>query len=170
LNKATLYCYYANKDDLIDAIVLEGLRRLEEEIAKAENGAATGLERMLTVTRTTFDFYRRHAVHFQAMNHREHRASDARTTPSAVEGDEVAARIFEWVRKSVERGMEDGSIRKGIDVDSFLVLHFAHVHGVMHTIQGKPDVYVDVLGLTAEDVEASALGFVEYFLDGREKR
>ena len=151
LNKATLYAYFDNKDDLIDTIVHEGL------------------ERMLHMIRTTFDFYRTHPVHFLAMNHQENRGPEARTTPSSAQGDEAAMRIFGRIRETLERGMADGSIRGDIDVDCFLALYFAHTHGVMHLVGAKPDVYADVLGLAPEDIERSALELMGNFLEAKEK-
>ena len=37
LNKATLYLYFNNKDDLIDAIVYEGLTTLEKKFQEADS-------------------------------------------------------------------------------------------------------------------------------------
>ncbi len=169
LNKATLYTCFSNKDDLIDAIVYEGLLMLEELFRRREADAATGLEKMLDLVRATFEFYREHPAHFLAMNHQEHRGPGAeRQTPFSARGDAVAALIFARIREALELGMADGSIRADIDVDRFLVLFFAHTHGVMHTVFSKTDVYVDVLGLTAEQVESSALEFLMYYLERRE--
>ena len=42
LNKATLYSYFSNKDDLIDAIVYDGLVLLEKELQKERSGPCTG--------------------------------------------------------------------------------------------------------------------------------
>jgi TetR/AcrR family transcriptional regulator len=169
LNKATLYSYFSNKDDIIDAIVYEGLLQLDEELGKGESDSASGLGRMLHLIRTTFDFYREHPVHFLAMNHQEHRGPGARTTPSSTKGDEVAARIFGRIRKTIEQGMKDGSIRGEIDIDSFLIVYFAYTHGVMHTVFAKQDVYVDVLGLIPENVERAALEFIKHFLERKGK-
>ena len=169
LNKATLYAYFKNKDDLIDTIVYEGLLQLETELDKGGSHTASGLERLLYMIRATFDFYRKHPAHFLAMNHQEHRMPDARVTPSSSKGDEIAARIFGGIRKALEQGMADGSIREEIDVDCFLALYFAHTHGVMHLVSAKQDVYEDVLGLAPEDIERSALEFIEYYLAREEK-
>ena len=170
LNKATLYSYFSSKDDLIDAIVYEGLLQLEEAFDKDDGHTASGLERMLFLIRATFDFYRKHPVHFLAMNHQEHRGPSARTTPSSAQGDEVAARVFGRVRRAFEQGVEDGSIRAEIDVECFLALFFAQTHGVMHMINAKQDVYVDVLGLAPEDIERSALECIARFLEGEKKK
>jgi AcrR family transcriptional regulator len=165
LNKATLYAYFASKDDLIDAIVCEALGKLEEEFDRNDGSAATGLERVLNLTRTTFAFYRENPVYFYAMTHQERRSpGQARETPFAVMGDEIASRVFRHVEESVERGIADGSIREGIDVGRFQVLYFAHTYGVMHTVFAKEDVYADVLGLDPESVESAALELLEVYL------
>ena len=169
LNKATLYTYFGNKADLIDTIVNEGLLRLEAEFDRHDTHRASGLKMMLNLIQATFEFYRKHPAYFLAMNHQEHRGPGARATPSSAQGDEIAVRIFDRIRQALEQGVADGSIRRGIDVDSFLALYFAHTHGVMHLVSAKPDVYVDVLGLAPEDVERSALELIQYFLTRKGK-
>ena len=44
LNKATLYSYFSNKDDLIDAIVYDGLVLLDKKLQECERQSGSGLE------------------------------------------------------------------------------------------------------------------------------
>ena len=169
LNKATLYLYFGDKDDLVDAIVCEGLVLLEKEFLKAEREELSGLEEVLGLVRATFAFYKRHPVYFYTLNHQERRkVTDRVETPHARKGDEVASRIFGRMAGAVRRGIEDGSVREGIDVDRFLVILYAHMYGVTHTVYSKEDVYKDVFGLGPDAVEASALELVEYYLKRRD--
>lgn len=171
LNKATLYSYFSNKDDLIDAVVYDGLVLLENELQKADTERAPGLRKVLNLTRATFDFYREHPDYFHAMNHQERRRQRAeRETPFSVKGNEVASRIFGRVRVNIERGIQDGSVRPEIDVSQSLILYFAITHGVMHTVLSKEDVYGDVLGLDSGVVQTSALELLEYSLARREEK
>jgi TetR/AcrR family transcriptional regulator len=168
LNKATLYSYFSNKDDLIDAVVYDGLILLEKDLQEHDEQSASGLNKVMSLTRATFDFYREHPVYFYALNHQERRGSSAdRETPYSIKGNEIASRIFAKLRKSVQRGVEDGSVREGIDTNRLSVIFFAYTYGVMHTVLSKEDVYVDVLGLDSEVVERSALEFLKYFLQRR---
>lgn len=165
LNKATLYLYFSDKDDLVDAIVYEGLVRLEKEHRKSDGRNLSGLETVLDLVSATFAFYKRHPVFFYTLNHQERRKATARVgTPFAEKGNEVALRVFERMADGVRRGIEDGSIRKGIDVDVFLVLLYAQMYGVTHTVYSKEDIYKDVFGLDPTAVETSALEIVEHYL------
>jgi len=165
LNKATLYLYYKDKDDLVDAIVYEGLALLEQEHRKSERRNASGLANVLGLVSSTFAFYKRYPVYFYTLNHQERRKATVRVgTPFAEKGNEVALRIFERLAAAVRRGIEDGSVRKGIDVDAFLVLLYAHMYGVTHTVYSKEDIYKDVFGLDPAAVEKSALESIEYYL------
>ena len=165
LNKATLYLYFGDKDDLVDAIVYEGLVLLEKEFREADREGLSGLEELLGLVRSTFDFYKRHPVYFYTLNHQERRKVTERVeTPFAEKGNEVASRIFGRMAEAVHRGIEDGSVREGIDVDRLLVILYAHMYGVTHTVYSKEDVYRDVLGLDSASVEAAALELVEFYL------
>ncbi len=165
LNKATLYLYFSDKDDLIDAAVCEGLVLLESKYGEMDRNALSGLERVLTLARITLAFYKEHPVYFYALNHQERRrVSERLRTAFAGKGNETASKIFGRIADEVRQGIEDGSVRKGIDVNVFLALFYAHVYGVMHTIYSKEDIYKDVLGLDSAIIERSALEIIQYYL------
>ena len=165
LNKATLYLYFSDKDDLIDAIVYEGLVLLESQYEEMVRGSLSGLERVLNLARITFAFYKQHPVYFYTLNHQERRKARERLGTSIAEkGNEVASRVFERITEKLRQGIEDGSIRKEIDINVFLVLFYAQIYGVMHFMYSKEDVYKDVLGLDSSIIENSALETIEYYL------
>jgi AcrR family transcriptional regulator len=165
LNKATLYLYFRDKDDLIDAVVYEGLVLLEKEYQQAGLRTPSGLERVLHLARCSFAFYKQQPVYFHALNHQERRrVAERLETPFAAKGKEVASRVFAKMAEALRQGIADGTIRRGIDVDVFLVLLYAHVYGVMHTISSKADIYQDVFGLDPATVESSAMDLIEFYL------
>jgi AcrR family transcriptional regulator len=165
LNKATLYLYFSDKDDLIDAIVYEGLVLLESQYEEMVRGSLSGLERVLDLARITFAFYKQHPVYFYTLNHQERRKARERLGTSIAEkGNEVASRVFKRITEKLRQGIEDGSIRKEIDNNVFLVLFYAQIYGVMHFMYSKEDVYKDVLGLDSSIIEKSALETIEYYL------
>lgn len=165
LNKATLYLYFDNKDDLIDAIVYEGLIILDKEFQKAGQRSKSGLKRVLDLMKTTFDFYKKYPLYFYAMNHQERRKlADRLNTPYSIKGNEIASRLFGQYEEGLKQGIEQGSIRKDIDVNRVIILIYAHTYGVMHTIYSKKDIYEDVLNTDASAVEQAALEFMEYYL------
>ncbi len=165
LNKATLYLYFEDKDDLVDAIVYEGLVLLEREYQQADRPALSGFDKVLNHVRTTFAFYKNHPVYFYALNHQERRkVADRRDTPFAAKGDEVAARIFDRIAEGLRQGIKERSIRQGIDVNMFLVLLYAQMYGVTHTVYAKEDIYKDVFNLDPATIEKTALEIIEYYL------
>ncbi len=165
LNKATLYLYFSNKDDLIDAIVFEALIRLEKLFQEVVARSLNGLDTIMLISDSMFDFYRKYSVYFYAMNHQERRnAAERMETPYSVKGNEKAAALFQILSDCIDKGIAEGSIREGIDTRSFLMLFFAHIYGVMHTINSKADVYEDVLNLDAASIERSARKMIAYYL------
>jgi len=165
LNKATLYLYFDNKDDLIDAIVYEGLIILDKEFQQVDQQSTLGLKKVLNLIKTTFDFYKQYPIYFHTMNHQERRKLSERShTPYSIKGDEIASRIFGQFKESIEQGIEEGSIRKDIDINRVLILIYAQTYGVMHTVYSKEDVYKDVLNMDPVNIKKSALEFMEYYL------
>lgn len=170
LNKATLYLYFQDKDDLIDAIVYEGLVALDGELGKIDRRGLSGREQIRKIVEGFFSFWRRSPLYFYTMNHQERRRESERiATPFAAKGDEAASRIFEKMAASTRQGIEDGSVRRDIDIPAFMVLLYAQIYGVMHTVHAKEDIYRDVFGLDAAAIERSALESIEcYVKTGRE--
>jgi TetR/AcrR family transcriptional regulator len=165
LNKATLYLYFEDKDDLVDAVVYEGLVCLEKEHQEADRPALSGFDKVTNLVRTTFAFYKKQPVYFYALNHQERRkAADRRDTPFAAKGDEVAARIFDRIAVGLRQGIKEGSIRQGIDINIFMVLLYAQMYGVTHTIHAKEDIYRDMFSLDPADIEKTALEILEHYL------
>jgi len=165
LNKATLYLYFNDKDDLVDAVSYEGLVRLEKEHQETDRQILSGFEKVLDLVRLTFAFYKRYPVYFFALNHQERRKETERLdTPFAAKGNETASRIFEKIAEGVRQGIEEGSIRTGIDVNVVLVLLYAQIYGVMHTIYAKEDIYQDLFHLDSVTIERSALEIIAYYL------
>lgn len=166
LNKATLYLYFVNKDDLIDAIVFEGLQILDEELEECDARSSIGLERVLNQVHSIFDFYRRYPVYFHTFNHQERRPqSHRRKGPFAKEGDEVGSRVLGKMAAAIALGIEQGNIRKNVDTNVFLILMFAQIYGVMHTVHAKADVYEDLLVLDTVTIEQSTIEFLRYYLE-----
>ena len=166
LNKATLYLYFSSKDDLIDAIVYEGLQILDTRLQEEEGRPASPLDRVLNQVAVIFSFYRENPVYFHTFNHQERRQVNVRAeTPYSLEGNALAVKIFDRTAKAVESGIEQGAVRKEVDVKTFLILMYAYIYGVMHTIYSKADVYEDVLALDADFIEKSALDFIRHYLE-----
>ena len=165
LNKATLYLYFTDKDDLIDAVVFEGLTALEKAFQEADRRPLSGFDRVLNLVHTTFAFYKQHPVYFNAMNHQERRSVTERVeTPLAEKGNDAAARIFDRMAEGLRRGIDDGSVRREVNIDLVPVLLYAQIYGVMHTIYSKEDVYRDVFGLDPAIIERSALDTIGSYL------
>lgn len=165
LNKATIYLYFTDKDDLIDAVVLEGITLLEKAFEESDRPSLSGLDRLLGLVRANFAFYKRHPVYFYAMNHQERRSETRRLrTPLAEKGNDAATRIFERMAEGLRQGIEDGSVRREININVILVLLYAQIYGVMHTVYSKEDVYRDVLGVDPATIEQSALETIRYYL------
>jgi len=170
LNKATLYLYYSNKDDLIDAIVYEGLTLLEKHFQEADQQSFTGFESVMNFIHLMFDFYKQYPVYFYTMNHQERRNEAERLeTPYAKKGNETASRLLERIAKGLEQGIKEGSVRKEIDIHAVIILIQAQIYGILHTIYAKEDVYQDVLHIEAEMIEKSGLEMIQYYLKNEEK-
>jgi AcrR family transcriptional regulator len=168
LNKATIYLYFANKDDLLHAIIARGLDILigmfEAVLGRDENGLATAE----ALARAYFDFYRTYPDYHRVLYHRERPAGSesepGEPTPYDLVTDDQARKLFQLIARAVDRGAQDGSIRKDIDASCAAALLLTQLSGVVQTVDAKGEVLA-LTGVSTDEIFAGSVDMIRsYFI------
>ena len=118
LSKGALYLYFANKEDLAKAVVIRSYDILLEMLTANAAQARTGLAKvqaMLQALLTVYhDHYRNFYLTFVLEGHLEGHLFDAEAWQ---ERFERINEIHQLAARVLRQGMNDGSIRPGIDPD-----------------------------------------------------
>ena len=116
LSKGTLYLYFKSKEDLYLAIVLRGIAMLQRMLVEASDSKAKGVEKIEAIGRAYFDFCKTHPDYFNAMLYFESCGADACEESSyGVECMSQSAETFAICATAIQAGIEDGTIRAGLD-------------------------------------------------------
>jgi len=140
LNKATIYLYFENKESLFFAIVLRGVRMLNEKVEERQAKGGPGIDRLWEVWRSYGDHVKDHPDHFRAyMLFRSGRFGldkmvdvdmvgktsipgfSSRTIFNVPNGTLVEdilyqhRKVFEAFLEAAKRGSDDGSICSDLD-------------------------------------------------------
>ncbi len=165
LNKATLYLYFKNKDDLFHAIIYRGLKLLCSRLEAAAAKASSGRARTRALMEAFHLFHREHPDLIDAMHHRESPETGGGAGLDALyeqKTDEATTEVFALFTDALRLGMEDGSIRPDLDPLLFALQFWGQASGVLQLVRNKGEVIERVL-----DVREDAL--LDSTLDGYER-
>ena len=135
VSKGTLYLYFTSKQELYQAICSRGLERLCESFKSARGESLSGLEEIQRVGRYYLDFsrefpdYHRSITFFEA--HPNRSGNDGN---SLDDRNRIMVSILKLITRSVEKGQNDGSIRRDYTPADLGVLFWAQSTGVIQLI------------------------------------
>ena len=114
INRATLYLYFKNKDSLYFAVLLRGLYLMRDAFQKSVKEAQTGLERLIALCQAFFSYYREHPEYYYELRYVRSRSFDMDQVESANEQMIVAQELMDIIYDSIEKGIEDGTMKKDL--------------------------------------------------------
>ena len=118
LNKATLYLYFRNKETLFSAIVLRGMRILNEMYRECGETPVPGVTKVALLEETYYRFTRRHPDYQRLIRYYGMERFDTENPGFAEIQEEFFVSRSIW-QDAVREGMDDGTIRT--DIDPFLL-------------------------------------------------
>lgn len=117
LNKATLYLYFENKEDLFAAIVLRGIRILQEKYEECMSTRVTGIVKVALMGQAYYRFSREHPDYLRLIKfYGSERFSKENPCTAEIGKGYGTCRLI--LRDAVQEGIDDGTIRA--DLDPFL--------------------------------------------------
>jgi AcrR family transcriptional regulator len=130
----TLYRHFADKDELLFAVVDQGFARFGEALAAAANSTTDPVERLQALGRAYVRFGRENAVHYQMMFMQR---ADYLTSPAG-ESEEPRVDSFLVLERAVQEALDAGALRPG---DARVVSNtlWALVHGVTSLVISMPE-------------------------------
>lgn len=170
LSKATLYLYFQNKESLFFAIVLRGTRILNSMIREAVEKEDKGIDRVAAFRKAYYEFTRQYPDYIQIYNYfqsgRFNLASENKRTEThadvsipfvsecAMEILKLRKERFLILCNSVQKGIDDGTIRQDLDPVEVAVLLSAISKSLSHMPPDHEKV-LESRGITPE----------KYFMD-----
>jgi AcrR family transcriptional regulator len=115
MNKATLYLYFKNKDALYFAIVLRGVRIMNEMFRQRIAKEKTGIDRIKATGEAYLEFNRQYPDYNKLFHYAGSERFDAASSPDATEAARLSTELFGMMGEAVGMGMKDGTIRQGLN-------------------------------------------------------
>ena len=138
LSKGTLYLYFKSKEELYYAISMRGLKILGDMFKKAIVDCMTGLEKVLTIGETYYQFAKDYPDYFNALIYFDSHDMDMEVQDSNLELKDIQEHdALTIVIDAIKIGINDGSISKNIDPDKAAVILWGQTTGLMQLIAYK---------------------------------
>lgn len=161
VNKALLYYYFKDKESLFFAIVLRAAKIFDGLMKESLKGKATGRDKLRAIGRAMFDFSLDYpdyyGVYFYSGSPRFHMTNNEY-------GPEIRAIGMEIMRVSIDAardGLEDGSVRKGLDPVEVAVFLARAGEGILNLGPG-PLKLLEKQGISREQFIDDSLDMLEH--------
>jgi AcrR family transcriptional regulator len=158
LSKGTLYLYFKSKEDLYLAIIIRAMGILTDMFEDAVASQEKGLDKVRAVGRAYFAFSKAHPDHFNAMLFFEsYNIENEDESDHVAECVALSTRMFEICAQAVRVGIEDGTIRPGLDPFKTALTLYGVSTGLLQIVSLK--------GRLIEDHKLEPDAVIETFFD-----
>lgn len=163
MGKGSLYLYFKNKTSIILAICDRGSRILNRSMSKVLTREITGLEMVEKLGQTYFQFIQDNPLYFNAFNYFEGLINrDAlEDSPMAKKCEENAKEAMTYIVRSLQIGMQDGSIDSSYNPKELGLIIWGASKGIVHmTYLKQKEQHLSVL----DDVEFNLESLISAFI------
>nr|WP_321349382.1 TetR/AcrR family transcriptional regulator [uncultured Methanoregula sp.] len=158
LNKATLYLYFENKEALFAAVVLRGIRILEEKYRECMKEQVPGIVKVALLGRAYFRFSQEHPDYLRLIKfYGTERFSKENPCTAEIGKGYGTCRLI--LRDAVREGIEDGTIRADLDpwlVSMYLMISFM---GIL-SMEDKWKQVIEAEGFSYEQFSSEFFRFI----------
>ncbi|MFO7800263.1 TetR/AcrR family transcriptional regulator [Rhodohalobacter sp.] len=142
LGKGTLYLHFKSKVSIYLAICERGSRLLNQEMAKVLTKDLSGLKMVENIGHVYLKFIQKNPIYFSAFNYYESilDMEEYSNSPIVEKCEENASEAMTFIVRSLQVGMQDGSIKDTIDPKELGLIIWAASKGVMHMAFMKHNV------------------------------
>ena len=162
LSKGTLYLYFKSRDDLQFAIFMRGSDVLMQMMNQQMEGEEDGYGSLLALARAFIRFSREYPDYFNLFMHFESsRMEDLNIDQKQIQSYLKEQSPLALVSQQVQRGMNDGSLRRDLAPEVFSATLWSQMLGVLIVLNNKADLY-GIFDLKADEILQTHLELVSY--------
>jgi AcrR family transcriptional regulator len=163
-SKRTVYVYFNRKEQIYFEIMVRGYKKLicliENEIEDAKEMNA--LDKLVRICRTFFKFSNEHTEYFNAIMEYENGELDfvkEISDKSREECYELGEKVFSVLVSTIEGGIEEGVIKRELDVVSTAIVLWSCTLGVFNTISKKKNYLLHYHKRNPEELLPESINF-----------
>lgn len=161
-SKRTLYVYFDSKKQLYLAIVLRGFEKLIALYEQKLKEDKSGLEKIKDLGRCFIELAREVPNYFTAIANYQNQAEDFQaedeiTNKCYQKGEE----LFSFLMGALKDGIDDGSVRSDIDIETTGLVLWANIMGVITIATKKKNYLQHCHDKNVEEIVEEAFVFIK---------
>lgn len=170
-SKRTVYVYFSSKEQIYFEVMIRGYRLLIAMVEKSfrESRPKNAVEELHCMFFTFFRFNEEHPEHFKAIMEYETKDAGARTgveDASKAECYRLGERIFGYLAHALQRGVEEGSLRRGLESEKAALTLWACTIGIFNTGEKKGDYLINYHRIDPKEFVAESFDVVMRLIAG----
>lgn len=168
-SKRTVYMYFSSKEQIYYEIMIRGYRLLIDmlEAGFREKNPQNAVEELRCIFFSFFRFSQEHAPYFRAIMEYETRdfTQCAGLKDALVEECyQLGEQIFGSLSRALQKGIQEGSLRKGLDSEKAALILWAYTVGVFNTREKKKEYLKSCHGIDPEEFVTEAFDMMMHLI------
>lgn len=137
VSKGSLYLFFQNKHEMASMICLKGITKLEKEFSTVLLNCETGNKMVAGFWKITRCFMEEYPHYNEIFLYLERSGFESNYAPNEYKHDvfeqfeNVLSRLFAYLHRALQVGIQDGSIRSSIDSEILAVIIWAELQGLI---------------------------------------
>ncbi len=148
-SKATLYVYFQSKEEIVGAILLNGLAKLKKRVHQAITDHTDWYEGYDAVCRAILEFYRENPTAYEAVMGGGHTGAEG--TKSDQDVRRVIQEFCKELADFLEKGSAAGAVAGNQNHMEMVMLFWASVSGMIHMADRNASLLAERAGRTQEE-------------------
>lgn len=176
LSKGALYLYFKNKSDLYLAVNAKGMSLLNERLSEVLAEPRTGLELVYRFWEVTREFVKEDPDYFEAFKYFEtwaYKENALSAKERLNECEELSLRIFVYLRRALQIGVQDGSINPKYSPKLLAVILWSELRGLLQIyssgVSGQGGIILEDMDIEPEEVIQKFMELISAELSGKEE-
>ena len=167
-SKRNLYQYFADKNDLFNAVILKAVNQLNEELNSICQKNITGLQKVVAISNTFFTFFINHRKSFNNIiffdiTYENYNPKDNPEEPQSsfgIEAESIHQENLDLLLKAIELGKKDGTIISKFTPKQLQLIIWGQNMGIIHSISRRYDHLESEYCCTPQQVFANYLKMI----------
>jgi AcrR family transcriptional regulator len=148
--KMTVYSYFTSKEEIFYFCSLKSLRILNRLFEDAAAAGGTGFDKVAAIGSAYMKFFKDYRSHFRVLTQAIHYCPSVACTPVLRELERENTRMFAIMTSAIEKGINDGTLRKDIEPGKLALLLVSISSGFYRFLEEHNNGFTH-LSITTED-------------------
>jgi AcrR family transcriptional regulator len=151
LSKGTLYLYYKSKEDLYLAVAMKGSEILHQLFSKVLASGEPAIRMIENLGEAYYEYFKNYRDYFRMYYFFENPQVQSQVSPEMMcVCQESDRKIWDIVVAILQRGIDEGLLRKNLDPLDAAVMLWSNSNGIMRIMDRQEEYWKGHMGLNLE--------------------